>query len=123
MYAPWTVEVTLTVITQLELGAIEPSFKVTVLVPLTAVSEAEAPQPDKLGETGSATLTFGGRSSVRMTPVRLLLGSVFLIVIESRLTAPAHIVPGLKLLVTVGDPISVTVKVMRASVAFVIGMP
>lgn len=62
---PWTFEVTLTVIVQVEFGAIVPLFKVTEVPPLIAVNEAEAPHPDNVGETGFARTTLAGKLSVR----------------------------------------------------------
>jgi hypothetical protein len=72
-----------TVITQFELGAIVPLFSVTEVPPLTAVSEAEAPHPVRVGLTGLARKTLPGRVSINETWVRLLPASLFLIVIES----------------------------------------
>jgi hypothetical protein len=57
--------VTLTVIVQVEFGAMVLLFKVTDVPPLTAVNEAEPPHPVKVGETGFAMKTFAGKLSVR----------------------------------------------------------
>lgn len=92
----------MTVIVQVEFGAILPLFKVTVVPPLTAVSVAEPPHPVNVEETGLARKTLAGRLSVSVAWVRDLLDSLFLITMESWLTCPAQIVPGLKLLVTEG---------------------
>jgi hypothetical protein len=56
-------EVTLTRMMQVELGAMLPLFKVTEVVPATAVSDAEAPHPVNVGETGLAKKTLAGRLS------------------------------------------------------------
>ena len=77
-------------------------FRVTDVPPLTALKEAEAPQPLKLGETGLARKTFAGRVSVREACVRVVLKSLFAITMDSWLVWPAQIVLGLKLLATVG---------------------
>ena len=58
---------------QVELGAIVPLFNVTDVPPLTAVTEADGPQSDNEGETGSARKTLAGRLSVREAWVRLAL--------------------------------------------------
>lgn len=123
MYAPWISEVTLTVIVQVEFAAIVPLFKVTDVPPLTAVREAEAPQPVSVGETGLARNTLVGRLSVSDTCVRLLPVSLFLITMERRLVSPAHTVAGLKLLLTDGGKVPVTFKVALAGVVFVILEP
>lgn len=64
MYLPCTFDVTLTERVQLELGAMVALVNVTELPPLTAVRAADVPHPLNAGETGSATKTLGGRSSV-----------------------------------------------------------
>jgi len=63
VYAPCTSDTTFTRMIQLELGAMLPLFKVTEVAPATAVSEAEAPHPVNVGETGLAKETLAGRSS------------------------------------------------------------
>ena len=75
LYAPWILEVTFTVIVQVEFAAIVPLFKATDVPPLTAVKEADAPQPVRVGETGLARNRSAGRLSVRDTCVRLLFVS------------------------------------------------
>ena len=57
----------MTVIVQVEFAAIVPLFKVTEVPPLTAVREAEAPQPVNAGETGLARKRLAGRLSVSET--------------------------------------------------------
>lgn len=57
----------MTVIVQVEFAAIVPLFKVTDVPPLTAVTEAEAPQPVNDGETGLARKRLVGRLSVSET--------------------------------------------------------
>ena len=113
----------MTMIVQVEFGAMVPLFRVTDVPPLTAVSEAEAPHPVNVGETGLARKTFAGKLSVRDACVRLLPGSLFLITMESRLTSPAQIVPGLKLLLTEGGRVPLTCKVALAGLVLVTGMP
>ena len=108
---------------QVEFGAMVLLFKVTEVPPLTAVSEAEAPHPANVGETGLARKTFAGKLSVSDACVRLLTGSLFLITIESWLTCPAQIVPGLKLLLTEGGRVPVTFRVALAGLVLVIVMP
>ena len=92
----------MTVMVQVEFGAMVPLFRVTDVPPLTAVSEAEAPQPVNVGETGLARKTLAGKLSVSEACVRLRLDSLFLITMESWTTSPAQIVPELKLLLTEG---------------------
>ena len=58
-------EVTLTVMEQVEDGAILPLFNVTEVPPGLAVNEAEPPHPARVGETGFARKTLAGRESVR----------------------------------------------------------
>ncbi len=65
-----------------------PLFKVIVPVPLTAVTDAEAPQPVSVGVTGFARNTFAGRLSVRDACVSVILGSLLLIEIVNRLISP-----------------------------------
>ena len=95
-------DVTDTVIEHVEDGAMVPLFSVTEVPPGLAVNEAAPPQPVRAGETGLARKTLAGRESVREAWVRLVFGRLFLMVIVRRLVAPAHIVPGLKLLFTSG---------------------
>jgi hypothetical protein len=52
---------------QLEFGAMVALFRVTAVPPLTAVKEADAPQPLRVEETGLARNTLAGRSSVSET--------------------------------------------------------
>ena len=113
----------MTMIVQVEFAAIVPLFKVTDVPPLTAVREAEAPQPVNVGETGLARKTFAGKLSVSDACVRLLPGSLFLITIESWLVCPAQTVLGLKLLLTEGGRVPVTFKVALAGVVFVTFAP
>lgn len=60
--------------TQLELGAMLPLSKVTEVAPATAVSEAEAPHPVKLAETGLAKNTLAGRVSTSEACVSVVVG-------------------------------------------------
>jgi hypothetical protein len=64
VYAPCTVEVTVTVTVQVAPEAILPLFRVTVVPPLAAVTEAEPPHPLNVGEGGVARKTLAGRLSV-----------------------------------------------------------
>ena len=113
----------LTVIVQVEFGAIVPLFKVTEVLPLTAVKVAEAPHPVSVGETGLARKTMAGKLSVRVACVKLRFCSLFLITIESWPIPPAQIVPGVKLLVTEGGKVPLTFRVALAGVVFVIFVP
>jgi hypothetical protein len=74
VYVPCTFDVTLTVIVQVELGAIVPLFSVTDVPPLTAVNEAEPPHPVNVGETGLARKILAGRLSTREAWVNVVLG-------------------------------------------------
>lgn len=116
-------EVTLTVMVQVELGRMVPLLSVTDVPPPTAVNVAVAPHPVKIGSTGLARKTFAGRPSVIDAWVRFVLGRLFRIVIDNRLVAPAHIVPGLKLLLTVGFTVPVTFSVALAGLVFVMFVP
>ena len=100
-----------------------PLFKVTVVPPPTAVTVAEFPHPVKTGVTGLARKTFVGRLSAMDAWVRVVLGRLFRIVIVRRLAAPAQIVPGLKLLLTVGVGVPVTFSVALAGLVFVMLVP
>lgn len=75
VYVPCSFEITLTLIVQVEFGAMLPLFKVTEVPPIAAESVAEAPHPLNVGETGSARKTLGGRSSVNDAPVNAIFGS------------------------------------------------
>ena len=88
----------MTVIVHVEFGVIVPLFKVTDVPPLVPVSEAEAPQPLNVGETGLARKTLAGRLSVNEACVKVVLGSLLLMTMDSRLISPAQIVLELKLL-------------------------
>ena len=109
----------MTVIVQVELGTIVPLFSDTDVPPLTAASEAEVPHPVNVGETGLARITSAGRLSVSETWVKVVLGSLFLITMESWLVPPAQIVPGLKLLLTEGIGLPPTFKVALAGLVLV----
>ena len=115
--------VTLTVIVQVELGAIVPLFNDTDAPPGTAVNKADAPQPVNVGETGLAKKTSVGRLSVSDTCVKVVLGSLFLITMESWLVPPAQIVPGLKLLLMEGLGLPATFKVALAWLVLVMLEP
>ena len=114
---------TLTRIVQVEFGAMVALVNVTVVPPLTALNDAEAPQPVKVGETGLARETPEGRLSVMEAWVRVTVKSVFLITIDSWLVWPTHTVFGEKLLLTVGVPAYSTRSVALADSAFVIVTP
>jgi hypothetical protein len=122
-YEPRVLETTFTVIVHVEPGAIVPLFSVTELPPLTALKEAEPPQPVNVGETGLARKTLTGRLSVREAWVSVVLVSVFVITMVSWLVCPTHTVFGEKLLLTVGVPATSTRRVALAGVVFVIIMP
>lgn len=77
-------------------------FRVTEVPPLTALKDAEPPQPARLGETGLARKTLAGRLSVIEAWVSVVLKSLFAITIDNWLVCPAQMVLGLKLLATVG---------------------
>ena len=62
----------MTVIVQVEAGAIVPLFKATEVPPLTAATEAEPPHPVNVGETGLARKTLVGRVSVIEALVRVV---------------------------------------------------
>jgi hypothetical protein len=111
------------VIIQVEPGAIVPLFSDTDVPPLTAVNEAEAPQPANAGETGLARITSAGRLSVSETWVKLVPGSLFLITMESWLVPPVQMVPGLKLLLMEGIGVPATFKVALAELVLVILTP
>jgi hypothetical protein len=115
--------VTLTVIVQVELGAIAPLFSDTDVPPLTAINEAESPHPVNVGETGFARKTSVGRLSVSETWVKVVLGSLFLIKMESWLFPPIQIVPGLKLLLIEGIGLPATFKVALAGLVLVMLVP
>lgn len=99
---PCVSDVTLTVIMQEELGAMLPLLNVTDVPPATAVTEAEGPHPEVEAFGGFARKTFAGRLSVMAAWVSVVLAALLLILIVSSLVAPAQIVDGLKLLLTVG---------------------
>jgi hypothetical protein len=116
-------DVTDTVIEQVEAGAMVPLFSVTEVPPGLAVNEAVPPQPAREGETGLARKTLAGRESIRDAWVRLVAGRLFLMVIVKRLVAPAHIVPGLKLLFTSGVGLAVTLRVALAGLVLLMFVP
>ena len=116
-------EVTDTVIEQFEDGAMVPLFRVIELPPGLAIREAEPPQPVRVGETGFARKTLAGRSSVSEAWVRVVLGRLFRMTIVRRLVAPAHIVLGLKLLLTVGVGDPVTFRVALAGLVLLMFVP
>jgi hypothetical protein len=75
--------VTLTVIVQDELGAIVPLFSVIDVPPLIAVNEAELPHPVSVAATGVARKTLAGRLSVSEAWVKVVLGWLFSMTIDS----------------------------------------
>ena len=68
---------------QVEPGAIVPLFSVTDVPPLTAVNEAEPPHPANVGETGLARKTLAGRLSTSEAWVKVVLGWLFAMKIDS----------------------------------------
>ena len=116
-------EVTVTVMEQVDAGAMLPLDKVMLVLSSLAVNEAEAPQPDMAGENGSARKTFVGRESVRDAWVRVVLGRLFLMVIVSRLVPPAQMVDGLKLFPTSGVVVPSTFRVALAGLVLLIFVP
>jgi hypothetical protein len=110
-------------IVQVELGAIVPLFKVTEVPPLTAVREGEGPHPLRVGETGLARNTLDGRLSVREACVRVVVGLLLLITIDSRLISPAQIVLELKLFRMVGGRTPPTCRVALAGSVFEMALP
>jgi hypothetical protein len=108
---------------QVELGAIVPLFNVSDVPPLTAVSEADAPQPLNVGETGLASKTLAGRSSVNEACVNVVLTSLLLITTDNWLISPAHIVLELKLLRTEGGRTPPTCRVALAGLVLVMVPP
>lgn len=113
----------MTVIVQADPGAIVPLFSDTDVPRLTAVNVAESPHPVNTGETGLARKTSAGRLSVSATCVSVVLGSLFLITMESWLVPPIQIVPGLKLLLTEGIGLAATFKVALAGLVLVMLEP
>lgn len=113
----------MTVIRQVEFGAIVPLFSVTDVPPLTAVNEAESPHPVNAGETGLARKTSVGRLSVIETCVKAVLKSLFRILMASWLLSPIQTVPGLKLLLTVGIGLPATFRVALAGLVLVMSEP
>lgn len=101
-------------------GGIEPLLRVTVVPPETALTD---PPHEFVRLTGFARKTLVGRLSVRDTPVSVLPSSLFLITMESSLVSPAHIVVGLKFLVTEGVGFPVTFKVALAGVVLLMVVP
>ena len=79
-----------------------PLLSVTDVPPLTAVTEAEGPQPEVDAFGGLARKTLAGRLSVMEAWVRVVPVALLSILIVNSLVPPAHIVVGLKLLLTVG---------------------
>lgn len=110
-------------IVQVELGVMVPLFSDTDVPPLIAVNEAEAPHPVNVGETGLARKTSVGRLSVSETWVKGVLGSLFLMTMESWLVPPIQIVLGLKLLLTERVGRRATFKVALAGLVLVIIVP
>jgi hypothetical protein len=100
-----------------------PLFSDTEVPPLTAVKEAETPHPVNVGEIGSARKTLVGRVSVSETWVKVVIGSLFLITMESWLVPSTQIVPGLKLLLMEGTGLPATFKVALAGLVLVILEP
>jgi hypothetical protein len=98
-------------------------FKVTEVPPGEAATEADPPHPaDSDGETGLARKTLAGRLSCSEAPVSVVF-EPFVIFIDNWLTPPAHMLLGLKLLLTVGAPIPVTFRVALAGLVVVMVIP
>jgi hypothetical protein len=116
-------DVTFTAIVQVESAAIVPFVSVKDVPPGAALSEAEFPQPVRVGETGSARKTFAGRLSVIAAWVRLALVRLFRMTTDNRLVWPAQIVLGLKFLVTEGMGLPVTFKVALAGLVLLMVVP
>src|ERR1041385_4118431 len=74
-------------------------------------------QPLRAGDAGFARETPAGRLSLSVVPVSVVF-ALLMILMDNRLTAPANILVGLKLLVTEGVPVPVTLKVALASLVF-----
>ncbi len=108
---------------QVEPGAIVPLFSVTDVPPLTAVNEAGPPHPVNVGETRLARKTLAGRLSTREAWVKVALGWLFAMKMESWPISPAHIVAGLKLLLTDGSEMPATFKVALAGLVLVMIVP
>jgi hypothetical protein len=123
VYAPCVFEVTVTVITQTELGAMVPLLNATEVPPAIAVTEGDGPQPEVEALGGLARKTLAGRLSVSVTCVRLRPGSLFAMTMDSWLVPPAQIVPGLKLLLTEGFGLPVTFNVALAGVVLLMRTP
>jgi hypothetical protein len=125
VYIPCSFEVTVTVMVHVELGKMVPPAKSMVVPPGLAVrvGAGELPHPTKTGSTGLARKTFVGRTSVRFTPVRLVVVMLLRIVMASRLVPPAQIRLGLKPLLTVGAVAPTTVSVALAGSVFLIVVP
>jgi hypothetical protein len=112
----------LTVIVQVVLAGMLPLFRVTVVPPLAAVTEAEAPHPVNVGETGLARKTFAGRLSARDACVKVVFAP-FVMVMDNWLVPPAQIEVGLKLLLTEGAPAAVTFNVALAGLVLLMLLP
>lgn len=77
------VDVTFTRMVQVEFAGMVAVFNVTDDPPALAAKEAELPQFDNEGETGSASRRLAGSSSVNDVRVSATSGSLFLIRIAS----------------------------------------
>jgi len=112
------------VIVQVEFGPMVPLVKEIAPAPATGVGvNVGEPHPELATFGGLARKTPLGRVSASTTWVRVLPSSLFVIRMDSRLVAPANIVPGLKLLLIEGVGDLVTFNVALAGVVFVMFMP
>lgn len=82
VYAPCTLEVTLTVIVQVVPDGMVPLFKVTEDPPLAAVTPAEPPHPLNVADTGLARNTLAGRGSVMDAPVRVTVAPLVMAMVN-----------------------------------------
>jgi hypothetical protein len=105
---------------QEKFGAMSPLVRVTDVPPATALT---VPPQELLRFTGLARKTLAGRLSVNETCVRLVPGSLFLMMMVSWLIFPAQIVPGFKLLLTPGGKFPFTFSVALAGEVLLIVVP
>lgn len=75
-------DVTFTVMVQLVPEGMLPLFKVTLVPPLAAFTEAEAPHPLNAGETGLARKTFAGKLSVMEAWVSVVLAPFVITIVN-----------------------------------------
>lgn len=97
------------------------SLKLTDVSPGSASSEAEPPQFDNDADTGFASTTLSGNSSVSDASVKVNSGSLFLMRIVNWLVCPTRMVFGVNDLLSVGASTTSTWRVALAGVVFVTG--